>query len=101
MKSSVRFFSIVVHPDVSLKDMCSRRKKYTVSYKKLREMLHFQDFLMDGSVAAFKMSIKYIRTTFPELGRLKNLSLILCLKLLRFLADFRSECRLFQNIGPN
>ena len=32
--------------------------------------------------------------------KLKNLSLILCLKLFTLLDDFRPDCRLFQSLGP-
>ena len=72
-------------------------KKKTVISKGNKRNAAFSRLLIDCFVTVFRILKKYIGTNFLSM---ENLSLILCLKLLKLLTDFRSEFKESQILGP-
>ena len=87
LKSQCDFVSIMVPPEVSLKEKNVRQKKNVISKGNKRNAA-FSRLLIDCFVTAFRILIKYIGTNFLSMEVFKEFALDLMLEAVGILGRF-------------
>ena len=87
LKGQCDFVSIMVPPEVSLKEKNVRQKKNVISKGNKRNAA-FSRLLIDCFVTAFRILIKYIGTNFLSMGVFKEFVLDLMLEAVDILDRF-------------
>ena len=88
LKGQCDFVSIMVPPEVSLKEKNVRQKKNNVISKGNKRNAAFSRLLIDWFVTAFRILIKYIGTNFLSMEVFKEFALDLMLEAVDILGRF-------------